>query len=172
MFLAEPTETAGRVPFFGIPHNGRLNYHEWFDAASTLKEHRMTSTVFQIGVALEKLDGELEVLVELADSYLRGQQNYVSAIEQGVSNGDLSAVEDAAHVLKGTLGYFGCDGLVHEVSVLEQLAATGNPVIVKSAYSLMHGKLSQLRSELQQFVVSQVNGRAGLSTSASPNGQG
>ena len=85
----------------------------------------MITRIFQLQPALEKVDDNMEILLELAESYVDKQQKYVVAIEQGLSRDDLTGVEDAAHVLKGSLGYFGCEMLAREVAVLEQLADAG-----------------------------------------------
>ena len=114
----------------------------------------MTPRVFRLEQALDKLDGERHILIELAQSYLDSQQGYIGAIEQGISGDNMTVVEDAAHVLKGMLGYFGCEMLVREVAMLEQFAAEKKSAIVKSSYTLMQEKLIQLGGELEQFVSS------------------
>jgi len=53
---------------------------------------------------LEKLDNDLELYRELLDDFIRGAQDYLREIENGVKENDFEKIRLAAHSIKGSAG--------------------------------------------------------------------
>ena len=68
---------------------------------NTSNEH-----AFNLTEALERVDGDMDLLKEIAEIFLEDSPNQMKEIRDGISNGDATTVERAAHTLKGSAGNF------------------------------------------------------------------
>jgi HPt (histidine-containing phosphotransfer) domain-containing protein len=108
--------------------------------------------LFDREAALESVDGHLDILVELAETFLAHCPAIVGPIGQAVRRRDAKAIEAAAHDLKGALGYLGANRIVDAASKLEQLARDGNLDSAERLHQSLSPQLDQLVRDLRQLV--------------------
>jgi two-component system, sensor histidine kinase and response regulator len=75
--------------------------------------------------ALERLDRNEDLLMELAALFCVECPKLVSALQEAEAKKDAEAVRVAAHSLKGVLGTFSADTAAHTAARLESLAEAG-----------------------------------------------
>jgi two-component system sensor histidine kinase/response regulator len=75
-----------------------------------------------LGELRARLDGNDELLAELAQLLLDGAPNQIHTIREAVANGDASGLENAAHALKGSASTLGANGLTAQARKLEMQA--------------------------------------------------
>jgi CheY-like chemotaxis protein len=109
-------------------------------AASTIAiPETAGSWSFQSG--LEGVGGDEVLLRELVQIFLEESPKHLAAIEQGIETGDAPGIENAAHTLKGELGYL---GLVAAAAKARELERAGREKSLHSAPALFRGLKSDL----------------------------
>jgi len=66
-----------------------------------------SNPVFDIEVALSHVDGDRELLSELATMFLEDYPRSIEEAETSILNRDYACLERVAHTLKGRLAFFG-----------------------------------------------------------------
>jgi two-component system, sensor histidine kinase and response regulator len=90
------------------------------DLASPAPEVRAQEHVdFDISEALERVDGDTELLKELATLFLCECPRWMAEIRQAIDQRDASKLHQAAHTLKGSVGNFGARAAFLAASQLE-----------------------------------------------------
>lgn len=104
-------------------------------------------------VALERLGGDEELLREVASLFLDEYPGLLREIRHAAENGDASALERAAHTMKGSVSNFGADAVCEAAFTLEQMGRTRNlsglaPNILRLSEALenLHPALAELAS--------------------------
>jgi HPt (histidine-containing phosphotransfer) domain-containing protein len=82
-----------------------------------------SSTHFPIDFTriLERLGGDEKLLREVIEIFIEQAPRHVQTLRQALADGDTEAVANAAHSLKGELGYFGIEDVLHKARELERL---------------------------------------------------
>jgi two-component system, sensor histidine kinase len=80
---------------------------------------------FDLSEALERVDGDRELLGELAGIFLDSCPTYLANIQQALQQGDPQALAFAAHALKGSVGNFIKTGPFETARTLESLGRQG-----------------------------------------------
>lgn len=85
--------------------------------------------LFDRNLALQNLDGDEELLAELIALFLEEAPKRLAALEEAQRRGDLTALKEAAHTLKGMAAQIGAVRLKEQAAGLEQIAkqGTGDP---------------------------------------------
>lgn len=60
-----------------------------------------------MGIALSHVDGDRELLAELAALFLKDYPRLLEEMRKGILQSDFSGLERGAHTLKGRLAFFG-----------------------------------------------------------------
>jgi HPt (histidine-containing phosphotransfer) domain-containing protein len=77
------------------------------EAGSALAGSEAQATAFDLAAALERVDGDLELMKELAGLFLSECPQRMTEIRQAIDLRDASRLRQGAHTLKGSLGVFG-----------------------------------------------------------------
>jgi signal transduction histidine kinase/CheY-like chemotaxis protein len=80
---------------------------------------------FDLSEALERVDGDRELLSELAGLFLDSCPTYLANIQQALQQGDAQALAFSAHALKGSIGNFIKIGPFETARALESLGRQG-----------------------------------------------
>ena len=80
---------------------------------------------FDLSEALERVDGDRELLGELAGLFLDSCPIYLANIQQALQQGDAQALAFSAHALKGSIGNFIKSGPFETARTLESLGRQG-----------------------------------------------
>lgn len=110
---------------------------------------------------LERVEGDLDLLVVLVQAYLSRLSERVSRIEEAVRSRDAAALADAAHTLKGSTANFS-RGEVHRISgELEQKGKAEEWAGVDEGYAALERAVEDLRSTLDALVEEARSGELG-----------
>jgi HPt (histidine-containing phosphotransfer) domain-containing protein len=98
--------------------------------------------------ALRELGGGAEVLAQVIELYLRELPSRSGALDDAVRRADPSALEFAAHRLKGASGTLGAERLALLCSRLEQLGRSGSCEGTAELLDDLHRELERVRVAL------------------------
>ncbi len=86
----------------------------------------LLTDVLDLRAALARLEGDEELLAEIAGLFLEDCPGLVGAMQDALARADSKGLERAAHTLKGSLGNFAAAPVVAAVARLEALARQGD----------------------------------------------
>jgi two-component system sensor histidine kinase/response regulator len=86
----------------------------------------VTQAVFDRRRFLANVDGNLEVLQEVARLFLEDCPRRLAALDDARTRRDRVALEHAAHTLKGSAGYLSAPGVFRAADKLETIARCGD----------------------------------------------
>jgi|GEM_PF-6484144 len=109
------------------------------------------SSVFDLSEALDRVDGDKVLLSEMAELFLESYPGYLSRIKEAVVQADLSALTQAAHALKGSVGNFTTREPFEVARTLEQLGRQGNIDRASQVVVELEEVLAQLTPELENL---------------------
>ena len=78
--------------------------------------------ILDMELALERVDGEMDLLEELAEIFLEDNQRLQQEIRTAIDNNDAEALEHAAHSLKGSVANFGAAAVTEAAFQMEGVA--------------------------------------------------
>lgn len=82
----------------------------------------MTSTTdndFDIGILVERLDGDEEIAREVAVAFVESLNDLVAQLDTAVGDGAAAQVRLHAHSIKGAAGNVGANGLAETAATIE-----------------------------------------------------
>ncbi|HXG47494.1 MAG TPA: response regulator [Methylomirabilota bacterium] len=82
--------------------------------------------VFDATVALNRVEGDVELLKEVAGLFFQDGPTLMQTIRNAIGRGDAKALERAAHTLKGSVGNFGARTAQEMARQLEQMGRDGD----------------------------------------------
>ncbi len=100
--------------------------------------------VFDLAEALDRVEGDADLLQEMADLFLEEYPHMLAAIEQAIMAGDAHALQHAAHTLKGSVSNFAAAKATEASFVLEKMGRQQDLTQAASA-------LTTLKQELTAF---------------------
>jgi two-component system, sensor histidine kinase and response regulator len=95
--------------------------------------------------ALERLDGDEDLLRELCQIFLEESPKLLQKLRDAVFSKDAEAVRRAAHCLKGELGYLGAARAVHAASELEDMGHENNLSRARETFAVLDCEFSALQ---------------------------
>lgn len=102
-------------------------------------------------LALERVDGDEELLREVAQLFLADYPRALAEIREALSSGDAKRLEREAHGLKGAAANFGAQPVVAAALELELLGRKGQTFGADPSLASLVSALSQLREELESI---------------------
>lgn len=100
-------------------------------------------------LALERVDGDEELLREVARLFLDDYPRAVAEIHEAIASGDAKRLEREAHGLKGAAANFGAQPVVSAALELELLGRNGQTAGAEPMLAALEAALRQLREELE-----------------------
>jgi HPt (histidine-containing phosphotransfer) domain-containing protein len=110
--------------------------------------------VLNLDEALARVDGDRQLLGELAALFLDTYPSLLTTLEAALAHGDAKAVQHAAHTLKGAVGNFGAQSAFAAALALEQLGRQGNLSGSDIAFACLRDELARLQPALAALVTS------------------
>ena len=98
--------------------------------------------------AVLKLDGDVELLHELAKLFLETLPDRLAELHDGMADGCARKISDAAHSIKGSVRYFEADTTYEAAQLLEIVSASGQREAIESACQLLLSEIERLQREL------------------------
>jgi two-component system, sensor histidine kinase and response regulator len=105
--------------------------------------------VLDQAAALAQMDGDADLLAEMAGVLLQDCPKQLSAIRTAIAHDDSKLVERAAHKLKGSLGIFGAQQAFEAALRLETVAAAGDLTRAEENLSVLEVALKRLSPALE-----------------------
>lgn len=106
-------------------------------------------TLFDRAAVLANLDGDTDLLREIAGIFLDSYVDDITRIGAAIATADADAVYSLVHTLKGSAGNFGAAELVATARVMEQQARQGHLDSVTADFRRLSELLEQLAAELR-----------------------
>lgn len=101
--------------------------------------------------ALDRVDGDVQVLRELVDLFLDDCPHRLAEIHEALERQDGNRLKNAAHALKGAVGNFGARPIVTLAMTLEKLAVAGNFADARPAVAALEQDLASLNAALTEL---------------------
>lgn len=97
---------------------------------------------------LEQLEGNAELLTELAQLFLEEAPQLIEAMRKALRQGDMKELARSAHSMKGAAGNFFAHGTVSAASQLEDDAKRGDVEAAKAGLATLEAIVNYLLTEL------------------------
>jgi two-component system sensor histidine kinase/response regulator len=110
------------------------------------------TAVFNRDQALEYFDGDMGLLLEIAQVYLTDGPARFQEIREGLKRRDASGLERAAHGLRGSLSALGASLGADAAQALESLAARGDFPRIEGAVAALDREIAKLRPVLEHLI--------------------
>ncbi len=107
--------------------------------------------VIVVSEALERVDGDKELLCELVELFLEESPSMLADIKGAVARNDTKALEYSAHTLKGSVGNFGAKDVYEAAFVLEQAGRAGSLSGTEAALAALEKALQELEPILSSL---------------------
>jgi two-component system sensor histidine kinase/response regulator len=112
--------------------------------------------VFDIEAALARIDGDRELLIEVAGLFRRDCPKIVEDIRSAITRCDTRTLEREAHKLKGSVGALCAQPAFAVAQQLEAIGKRGDLAEAASICTLLEAEMTRLESELESFVKGKV----------------
>jgi CheY-like chemotaxis protein/HPt (histidine-containing phosphotransfer) domain-containing protein len=106
---------------------------------------------FNMQEALARVDGDRELLGEMAALFLEEYPRFLAQIQEAVSKKDSSALSYAAHTLKGSVGNFAANAAFDAAFTLERIGRQGDLTQAPTALVQLEDTLTQLMPALTKL---------------------
>jgi two-component system sensor histidine kinase/response regulator len=107
--------------------------------------------VFDHETALDRINGEEELLDEVIQLFLSDAPSRLAEIRASLEQGDPKRLEIAAHSLKGAAGYVGAERASAQALKLEELGQKGDLSPALDEYRQLEHEIEQLRQAIAAF---------------------
>jgi HPt (histidine-containing phosphotransfer) domain-containing protein len=107
--------------------------------------------VFDKSSALERVDGDADLLRELAALFLEEVPALLAAAESAVERSDGAALRQAAHSLKGSASNLSALAAAAAARQLEQMGAAHDFATARDAFAVLAREVERLKPALAAF---------------------
>ena len=104
--------------------------------------------VFDRETALDRVNGESELLDEVIELFLTDAPNRLAEVRNALQQGDPKRLQIAAHSLKGAAGYVGAERTSAQAFKLEDLGRRGELSQARDEYHLLEREVESLREAI------------------------
>jgi two-component system, sensor histidine kinase and response regulator len=115
------------------------------------EENLLVEQIMDIEAAMARVDGDVDLLREIACLFLDSCPELVGQISDAVDRADGKALENAAHTLKGSVGNFGAKPAYEAALSLEMLGRSGDLSKAGEALAVLDGALQDLNNVLSRY---------------------
>ncbi|MDO8682183.1 MAG: response regulator [Armatimonadota bacterium] len=127
---------------------------ELFEAISSLvspKDESVDSNTLDMTAALACVDGDKELLAELAQLFLDDYPRLISAAKEAIATSDAQALQRSAHTLKGSVGNFSAKAAFDAAFNLEQIGRSGDLTKAQEAWEFLVLQIDKLTPVLKSI---------------------
>jgi HPt (histidine-containing phosphotransfer) domain-containing protein len=101
---------------------------------------------------MKSVSGDKALFSEIANLFLESAADNMSQIRQGIANKDASAVETAAHALKGSVSNFGAKRAFDAAHRLECMGKEGKLTEARNVGSELEKELKALEAAMKNVL--------------------
>ncbi len=102
-------------------------------------------------VALQSVDGDRELLVEMAGLFLQDSGRLLDEIGQAIQAGDAAGLHFSAHTLKGSVSNFAAGEARETAWRLEMLGRSGDLAQAPALYAVLVTEIHRVDADLWEF---------------------
>jgi HPt (histidine-containing phosphotransfer) domain-containing protein len=146
----DPSHSDG--PLFRLPDDANV----FDDLEEGVAQQGNRNDSYDFSDALERLDGDLELLKEVADIFLQVAPETMDELRTCLRRQDPTAVATVAHRLKGSLGNFDQDDCFLAALDLERAGRDGDLEGADEVYARLEANVERLLSSLRALMRSNV----------------
>jgi HPt (histidine-containing phosphotransfer) domain-containing protein len=95
------------------------------------------------------VSGDKELFEEIARLFLESTADYMTQIREGIVKSDASAIEGAAHTLKGSMANFGAKRAVEVAQRLERMGKEGKLKEAETVRSELETEIKALETAMK-----------------------
>jgi HPt (histidine-containing phosphotransfer) domain-containing protein len=110
------------------------------------------SDPIDLTAALERVDGDTELLSEIVELFLQDMAALTADIRTAVQNADAGHIMRAAHRLKGSVATLAANGAADAALRLEIMGRTGDVADAPKAFVVLEAELIRLEPALRQLL--------------------
>lgn len=103
-------------------------------------------------VVLERVDGDLEFLQELADLFFENSDALLASLQEAIDSADASNAGSVAHALKGAVGNFGAMRAYNLAYELEKMGKSGNLTQARQKFAELQSELEAVKTQIYQML--------------------
>jgi HPt (histidine-containing phosphotransfer) domain-containing protein len=111
-----------------------------------------SQAAIDLAAVLDRIDGDQELLRELAALYLEDERRLRGQIEHAAHAGDAAAIARAAHTLKGAVSNFCAPGAQAAALALENSGRQGRVEDARALLARLDVELGRVREALSALV--------------------
>lgn len=109
--------------------------------------------ILDLDAALGRVDGDRELLVEMADLFLDEYPRLLSTLRDAVAHGNAPTAAYAAHTLKGSVANFAAMPAFMAAQKIERIARQGDIAQVHAAFADLEAQLNRLKPVLTNLKI-------------------
>ena len=113
--------------------------------------------VIDLAAALSRVDGDRELLAEMADLFLDESQRLLTTLRDAVAHGNAQTAAYAAHTLKGSVANFAATPAFAAAQKIERMARQGDLSQAQTAFADLEAQLRRLEPVLANLKVEAVS---------------
>lgn len=108
-----------------------------------------------LATVLARLNGDRDLLAELAGLYLEDEPALIGEVEGAVGQGDAEGVRRAAHAIKGSVANFAAAGAQAAALALEQAGRNHDLSVAPALLDALRTELTVVRQALAELAARQ-----------------
>jgi len=117
-----------------------------------MKQPDKSGKFLDVEVALAHVDGDTQLLSELAEMYVQDFPRMAEDLREGILHSDYASVERIAHTLKGRLAFFGINALRDQLSDLERMGRDQNLTVALELLTSIKVGMDPILSEFEALI--------------------
>ena len=106
--------------------------------------------IFDLSEAMSFVDGDRSLFEEVANLFLDDAADKITALREGVDKGDANAVQRAAYILKGSVGYFGAKRVFDALHRLELIGRNETWTEAELAQTELEREIKALETAMKE----------------------
>lgn len=96
----------------------------------------------------DRLDGDMELFIELTDIFLTDSDNLMQAIQTALDNGDAQQIQKSAHTLKGAVANFSAKEAYEKSLEIENNGRSGEIDTAKKNFEALQTIIAETKEAL------------------------
>lgn len=129
------------------------------DSAAEPAEAAATEAAWDPVKALDRLEGDEDLLAEVLGIFLDEAPRQLSALRRAIEEGDAKTAAEIAHSLKGQLGYFGIADAFSRARRMEDLARSERLQEVAADFAIFAGEIEAAMQSMRASETAAAGGR-------------
>jgi CheY-like chemotaxis protein len=148
-YMSKPISQAGLFSIIENLTNGSRDKEKERRPASKCVAP-LPEDVFDLSKVLSSLDGDMGLFEEIANAFSRVAADNIAKLREGVAKGDPSAIQEATHTLKGSVGHFGAKRTLDAVHRLELIGKNGTWAAAETARLDLEREITALQEAMSR----------------------